>query len=227
MLLPLELQDYLDSLSDLCLTLASGNCLENHAFSLDFPVSLSIGFLGTIIIFLNSLSFCSDVSLFFSDFINTISVPLVSLAKCYWFFSQKQLLVLLICFIVLFASNQFISALCLAIFCHLFLFGVFSSFCSTTFKCAVNLLLEDLFNFFVKAISGMNVQFPWVSGLLLFCLLLKSSLSLWCSDTSHNIISIFLYQLMIVLCLITWSILQKVPWGAEKIYSHVLWWNVL
>jgi hypothetical protein len=53
-------------------------------------------------------------------------------------------------------------------------------------------------------------------GFLLFMLLLKISLSPWWSDRMHGTISIFLYLLRPVLWPIIWSILEKVPWGAEK-----------
>jgi hypothetical protein len=36
------------------------------------------------------------------------------------------------------------------------------------------------------------------------------------SDRMHGIISIFLYLLRLALCPEIWSILEKVPWAAEK-----------
>jgi hypothetical protein len=50
---------------------------------------------------------------------------------------------------------------------------------------------------------------------VLFLLLLKTSLSLWWSAKMHGIISI-LYLLRLVLGPIIWSVLEKVPWGAEE-----------
>ena len=40
-----------------------------------------------------------------------------------------------------------------SIFCLVILLGVFTSFCSRDFKCAVKLLVWDLCNFFIKALS--------------------------------------------------------------------------
>jgi len=63
----------------------------------------------------------------------------------------------------------------------------------------------------------VNVGFP------LFMLLLKISLRPWWSDRIHGKISIFFYLLRPVLWPIIWSILEKVPWGAEKkVYPFVL-----
>jgi hypothetical protein len=50
-----------------------------------------------------------------------------------------------------------------------------------------------------------------------FCLfLLSSSFIALCSDRMHGIISVFLYLLRLALCPMIWSILEKVPWAAEK-----------
>lgn len=51
--------------------------------------------------------------------------------------------------------------------------------------------------------------------LLLFSLLKFSFSPLW-SDRMDGIILIFFYLLRLLLCLITWSILEKVLWSAEK-----------
>jgi hypothetical protein len=56
-------------------------------------------------------------------------------------FSYNQFLVLLILCIVLFVSNQLISALSLTIFCFLPFLVIFASFCSRIYKLAVKLLL--------------------------------------------------------------------------------------
>jgi hypothetical protein len=56
-------------------------------------------------------------------------------------FSKNQLLVWLILYIVLFVSTWLISALSLIISCRLLLLGVFASFCSRAFRCAVRLLV--------------------------------------------------------------------------------------
>ena len=65
-------------------------------------------------------------------------------------------------------------------------------------------------------------------GFVLFMLFLKMSLSPWWSERMYGIISIFLYLLSPVLLPIIWSVLEKIPWGAEKkVYPFVLRWNVL
>ena len=77
------------------------------------------------------------------DFLNldTLSVPLVILAKglsILLIFSKNQFLVLLILCIVLFVSTWLILALILIISCLLLLLGLFISFYSIAFRCAVN-----------------------------------------------------------------------------------------
>ena len=77
--------------------------------------------------------------------------PLVSLAKglsILLIFSKNQLLVLLILCIVLFVSIWLILALSLIMSCHLLLLGIFTSFCSRAFRCAVKLLVLALSSFF-------------------------------------------------------------------------------
>jgi hypothetical protein len=60
------------------------------------------------------------------------------------------------------------------------------------------------------------IQFPAVCMFLsLFLLLSSSFIALW-SDRMHSIISVFLYLLRLALCPWIWSILEKVPWVAEK-----------
>ena len=69
--------------------------------------------------------------------------PLVNLAKglsILLIFSKNQLLVLLVLYIVLFVSTWMVSALNLIISCCLLLLGVFASFCSRAFRCAVKML---------------------------------------------------------------------------------------
>ena len=85
--------------------------------------------------------------------------PLVFWWRVYlscWFFSKNQLLVLLILCSILFVSNWLISVLSLTISCPLLLLGVFASFCSKAFRCAVKLLVLGLSNFFMKLLSAMN-----------------------------------------------------------------------
>jgi hypothetical protein len=84
---------------------------------------------------------------------------LVSLAKGFsilLIFSKNQLLVLLILCIVLFVSTWLISALSLIIFCHLLLLGVFPSFCSRGFRCAVRLRMYALSSFLLEALKAMS-----------------------------------------------------------------------
>jgi len=73
-------------------------------------------------------------------------------------FSKNSLLVLLILYMVLFVSTWLISALSLIIFCLLLLLGVFASFCSRAFRCAVKLLIYTLSCFFLQALRA--VSFP-------------------------------------------------------------------
>jgi len=85
--------------------------------------------------------------------------PLVSLAKglsIMLIFSKNQLLVLLILSMVLFVSTWLISALSLIISCLLHLLGVFASFCSRAFRCAVKLLTYALSCFFLQALSALS-----------------------------------------------------------------------
>jgi len=85
--------------------------------------------------------------------------PLVSLAKglsILLIFSKNQLLVLLILCMVLFVSTWLISALSLIISCILLLLGVFASFCSRAFRCAVKLLIYALSSFFLQALRAMS-----------------------------------------------------------------------
>ena len=85
--------------------------------------------------------------------------PLVSLAKglsILLIFSKNQLLVLLILCIVLFVSIWLILALSLIMSCHLLLLGIFTSFCSRAFRCAVKLLVYALSSFFLEALRAMS-----------------------------------------------------------------------
>ena len=88
---------------------------------------------------------------------------LVSVAKgfSWWFFSKKQLLVSLIFLYFFFFPNWLISALMLTISCLLLLFGVFASppflFPHHAFTCTFKLLVWKLSNFFMEALSAMNL----------------------------------------------------------------------
>jgi hypothetical protein len=61
--------------------------------------------------------------------------------------------------IVLFVSTWLISALSLIISCHLLLLGIFASFCSRAFRCAVKLVLYALSSFFLDALKAMSFHF--------------------------------------------------------------------
>jgi hypothetical protein len=88
-------------------------------------------------------------------------------------------------------------------------------------------------SFFISSLTNLSLSralfsFHVYVDFLLFLLLLKTSLSPWWSDRNHGIISIFLYLLRPVLWWITWSILEKVSWVAEKkVYSFDLGPNLL
>jgi len=85
---------------------------------------------------------------------------MVSLAKglsILLIFSKNQLFVLLILCSPFF-STLFNSALNLIISCLLLLLGMFSSFCSRAFRCAVKLLKYALSYFFLQALRAM--RFP-------------------------------------------------------------------
>jgi hypothetical protein len=59
-----------------------------------------------------------------------------------------------------------------------------------------------------------------------FLLLLKTNLGSWISDRMHGIISIICIWWGLF-CDQLWPILEKVPWGTEKVHSFVLGWNFL
>jgi hypothetical protein len=67
-------------------------------------------------------------------------------------------MVLVIPCIVLFVSLWLISVLSLIISYHLLLLGVFASFCSRAFRCAVKLLDFALSSFFLETVRAM--RFP-------------------------------------------------------------------
>jgi hypothetical protein len=85
--------------------------------------------------------------------------PLVNLVKglsILLIFSKNQLLVWLILCVVRFVSTWLISALSLIISCHLLRLGIFASFCSTAFSCAVKLLVYALSSFFSEALRAVS-----------------------------------------------------------------------
>jgi hypothetical protein len=94
--------------------------------------------------------------------------PLVSLAKGLsnlLIFSKNQLLVWLTLCIVLFVSMWLISVLSLIISCRLLLLGIFASFYSRAFRCAVKLLVYALSSFFLEALRAMS--FPLATALIM------------------------------------------------------------
>jgi uncharacterized membrane protein len=63
---------------------------------------------------------------------------------------------------------------------------------------------------------------------LWFLLLFLSSFIPLCSDKIQKIIIIFLYLVIFVLCTEMLSVLEKVPWAAEKnVCSVAAGWNIL
>ena len=93
--------------------------------------------------------------------------PQVSLANglCILFiFSKNHVLVWLILCTVLFVSSWLISSLSLIISCHLPLLGVFASFYSRTFRCAVKLLMYALSSFFLEALRA--ISFPLTTAFI-------------------------------------------------------------
>ena len=85
--------------------------------------------------------------------------PLVSLAKVLsilLIFSNNQLLIWLILWIVLLDSTWLISPLSLIISWGLLLLGEFSSFCTRAFRCVVKLLVCALSSFFFEAFRAMS-----------------------------------------------------------------------
>jgi hypothetical protein len=94
--------------------------------------------------------------------------PLVSLTKdlCILliFFKNKFLVLLILC-IVLFLFIWLVSDLSLIISCGLLLLGVFASFYSRAFRCAVKLLVYALSSFFLVALRAMS--FPLRNAFLM------------------------------------------------------------
>jgi hypothetical protein len=71
---------------------------------------------------------------------------------------------------------------------------------------SISLNSIKVFDFFISSLTKLSWSrvlfiFHEYVDFLLFLVLFKSSLSLWCSDRMHGIISIFLY-LLSVLCLL-------------------------
>ena len=62
-------------------------------------------------------------------------------------FSTNQIQFLVNHYIVLFVSHSFISTLSLTVSCHQLHFGLFASFTSPSFRCAIKLLVCDIYIF--------------------------------------------------------------------------------
>jgi hypothetical protein len=78
------------------------------------------------------------------------------------------------------------------------------------------------------SLSNALFSFQLFACFLPFFLLLSSSFTALWSDRMHDIIFIFLYLLRLALCPKIWSILEKVPWDAEKnAYCAEVQWNIL
>ena len=97
-----------------------------------------------------------------------------------------------------------------SILCHNFVYAVPS----------FSLNSKNVFIFFLSCLgklflSTVVFSFLMYVTFLLFLLLLISLSACW-SDRMHGIISIFLHLLRPDLWPTLWSILDKVPWGAEK-----------
>jgi len=117
-------------------------CLSKKCpFPPDFPVVLNIGFWSRVWWFF----WISSVSVLISLFSFLILLILnclcdlwlvwLTIYLSYWFFSNNELLILLILCIVLFVSTWLISALSLIFFsCPLLHLGGFASFCSRAFQ---------------------------------------------------------------------------------------------
>ena len=114
-------------------------------------------------IILKFLSFCCYISLLFMILLILILslCPLFSLAKglsILLISPRNQFLVLLILFVVLFVSTWLISALSFIISCYALFVGVFASFCSRAFRCAVK-LKEGFVLFCFVLIFTLNLYF--------------------------------------------------------------------
>ena len=97
---------------------------------------------------------------------------------------------------------------------------ILASFSLNSKKSLISFLISSLTNF---SLSRVLFSFHVYVGFLVFMLWSKITLSPWWSHRMHGINSICLYLLRPVLWPIIWSILEKVPWGAEKkVYPFVL-----
>ena len=106
-----------------------------------FSVSIVMSSLSFLFLLIWILSFC----------------PLVSLAEdlsIFLVFSKNQLLVQFIPYIVPFVSTWLIPDLSLIISCHLLLQGLYASFCSRVFGCAVKLFLYAVLSFVLFWLFG-------------------------------------------------------------------------
>jgi hypothetical protein len=107
---------------------------------------------------------------------------------------------------------------------HRFRYFVFS-FSLTSGNLLISSFISSMTHY---SLSNELFNFQLFACFLCLYLLLSSSfISLW-SDRVRCIISIFLYLLRFALCPRVWSILEMVPWAAEKnVYCVEVGWNVL
>ena len=210
--------------------------LHNYTFHLDFPVFLSIGFVIGSDDFLNFLSICCMSP--FSFLILLIWIrslwPLVSLCKglsILLVFTNNQLLVWLILCIFLFVSTWLISALCLIIHCLLLLLGIFASFCSRTFRCAVMLLVYALCSFFLEAFRVMGFPISTVFivshkfGYIVPSFSLNSKMSLisfFLSSLTKLSLSRMLFSFHVYVGFLLFLLLLKTslsPWRSDRVHA--------
>ena len=81
--------------------------------------------------------------------------------------------------------------------------------------------MGSLISLLWSSCSSKLYSFHVFCELSVVSLLLISSFILWWPHRIHWVISIFFYLLRLTLCPRMWSVLEKVPWGAENIYLFV------
>ena len=104
--------------------------------------------------------------------------------------SKHQHLVLLILCISFFVTYWLISTLSLTIYC--LLLGLFALICSRVFRCDIKLLVWDLSNIFMKALSVIN--FPLNTGFIV-SRKFKQILPSFSLNFRKSLISFFIYSL--------------------------------
>lgn len=155
---PCEIYVYLDSFSDLDLTLVCGTCLETIHFFSEISILLHKCFFSRISWFLEF-----PISVVVSPFSFLIwliwilplghLVILATGSSMLFIISNNQVLVLLIHCLVLFVSILIISALCFTIFFRLFLLIEFAFLFSRPLKCPVKVQVPHKFGYDVSTFS--------------------------------------------------------------------------